>query len=77
MTATGKLLQLIAVVHVLDGTQGMCCGVLKAVGAQLYSSIIMFISFYVIGSGASFYLLFNSKLAVTGTVIYVLLFKSL
>jgi Na+-driven multidrug efflux pump len=73
---TGKLLKLIALVHLLDGTQGMFCGILKAVGAQLYSSITMFVSFYIIGSIVSLGLLFNTYLEVYGRTKLYLLFRS-
>ena len=42
----------------------MCCGILRAVGAQFYSSVIMFFSFYVIGASTGFILLLKSTLQV-------------
>lgn len=50
----------------------MCTGILKAVGAQLYSSITMFLSFYVVGSWLSLYLLYRTDLAVQGFFIGIL-----
>lgn len=50
----------------------MCTGILKAVGAQLYSSITMFLSFYVVGSWLSLYLLYKTDLAVQGFFIGIL-----
>lgn len=44
----------------------MLSGILKAVGAQLFSSISMFVSFYVIGSSISLSLLFRTNLQVHG-----------
>lgn len=44
----------------------MCCGLLRAVGAQFYSSVIMFFSFYVIGAGVGLTLLLKSHLQVWG-----------
>ena len=76
MAETGKLLKLIALVHLLDGTQGMFCGILRAVGAQLYSSMTMFVSFYIIGSIVSLGLLFNTYLEVYGFFIGILVAES-
>jgi hypothetical protein len=50
----------------------MCTGILKAVGAQLYSSITMFVSFYIIGSWVSLYLFYKTDLAVQGFFIGIL-----
>lgn len=44
----------------------MCCGILRAVGAQFYSSVIMFFSFYVIGASTGLILLLKSTLQVYG-----------
>ena len=44
----------------------MCCGILRAVGAQLYSSVIVFFSFYVIGASVGLILLLRSTLHVYG-----------
>ena len=36
------LIKVIALVHVFDGTQGLLNGILRALGAQLYASVVMF-----------------------------------
>jgi len=54
----------------------MFCGILKAVGAQLYSSMTMFVSFYIIGSIFSLGLLFNTSLGVYGFFIGILIAES-
>lgn len=44
----------------------MCCGLLRAVGAQFYSSVVMFFSFYVIGASTGLVLLLKTTLQVWG-----------
>jgi Na+-driven multidrug efflux pump len=44
----------------------MCCGILRAVGAQFYSSVVMFFSFYVIGASTGLVLLLKTTLQVWG-----------
>eukprot|EP00112_Aurelia_sp_Birch-Aquarium-sp1_P024064 Seg744.1 transcript_id=Seg744.1/GoldUCD/mRNA.D3Y31 product="Multidrug and toxin extrusion protein 1" protein_id=Seg744.1/GoldUCD/D3Y31 len=40
---------LIAAFHVLDGTQGVTCGLLRGIGLQKYGAVVNFIGFDVIG----------------------------
>ena len=44
----------------------MLCGILRAVGAQFFSSVVMFISFYLVGSSTGLYLMLKTDLRVTG-----------
>lgn len=53
----------------------MCCGILRAVGAQFYSSVIMFFSFYVIGASTGLILLLKSTLQVYGISNLILNFQ--
>ena len=62
MLKEGKdLIKIIAFLHLFDGSQGSNAGILRAVGAQLYGSIVMFIGFYVVGTPIGLTLLFKTR----------------
>ncbi len=67
MLKEGKnLIKLIAFLHLFDGAQGLYGGILRAVGAQLYGSIAMFIGLYVVGTPVGLALLFKTNLKAYG-----------
>ena len=72
MLKEGKdLIKIIAFLHLFDGSQGSNAGILRAVGAQLYGSIVMFIGFYVVGTPIGLTLLFKTNLKSYGFFIGV------
>ena len=67
MLKEGKdLIKIIAFLHLFDGSQGSNAGILRAVGAQLYGSIVMFIGLYIVGMPIGLYLLFSTTLKSNG-----------
>jgi Na+-driven multidrug efflux pump len=60
------LVRMLALIHLLDGTQSFNGGILRAVGAQFYASIAMFIGFCVIGTSVALGLLLKTNLRVYG-----------
>jgi MATE family multidrug resistance protein len=54
------------VCHLIDASQGFGAGVLRAIGAQLYGSLMVFFSFYMLGIPIGIYLMFTTKLRVFG-----------
>ncbi len=65
------LIKLLAFLHLFDGTQGSNSGIIRAVGAQLYGSIAMFIGFYVVGTPIGLSLLFKTNIKAYGFFIGV------
>ena len=53
-------------IHLFDGTQSFNGGILRAVGAQLYGSVAMFIGFCVVGTSFALGLLLKTDLKVYG-----------
>ena len=60
------LIKVIAFWNLFEGTQLTNAGILRAVGAQLYGSIVMFIGLYIVGMPIGLYLLFSTTLRSNG-----------
>jgi Na+-driven multidrug efflux pump len=65
------LIKIVALIHFLDGTQGLLNGILRSVGAQFYGSIAIFVGFYVVGSPISLSLMLKTNLQIYGTYIII------
>jgi Na+-driven multidrug efflux pump len=61
-----NLIIALAFVHLFDGTQCFFSAILRAVGSQLFTSITMFIGFYVIGTPIGMSFLFLTDLKIYG-----------
>jgi len=53
-------------IHVLDGIQGTCSGIMRSMGAQLIVSIFLFIAFYLIGLPVGLWLLLKTSVKIKG-----------
>ncbi len=66
--ASKNLIKVLAIFHLFDGTQGFNGGILRAVGAQLYASIALFVGFCVVGTPIGISLLLKTNLKVYGNI---------
>jgi Na+-driven multidrug efflux pump len=62
------LIKVLALIHLFDGAQAFNGGILRAVGAQFYASIAMFIGFCVIGTPIGTTLLLKTELKAYGKI---------
>lgn len=67
--ASIDLIKILAFIHLFDGVQGCNGGILRAVGAQLYGSISMFIGFCVVGMPIGTALLLKTNLKSYGKIL--------
>jgi len=61
-----EIMKLIGFVHILDGMQGTCSGIMRSMGAQLVVSIFLFVAFYVFGLPVGISLLLKTSLKLEG-----------
>ncbi|XP_067651615.1 multidrug and toxin extrusion protein 1-like [Haliotis asinina] len=61
-----KILPMIALFHLFDAMQGVCSGVLRGLGKQLFGASMNFISYYVIALPVGALLMFKTSLQLEG-----------
>ncbi|XP_077338389.1 multidrug and toxin extrusion protein 2-like [Lithobates pipiens] len=66
VTLVSKLVLLLAPVHLCDGINAACNGVLKGIGKQKIGAVATFIGYYLIGLPVGLTLMFPVKLGVIG-----------
>jgi Na+-driven multidrug efflux pump len=71
------LVKFIAIVHIFDGTQAHITGILRAIGAQFFGSISMFIGLCLIGMPASLALFFFTSLKIYGIIQFNFMYKNI
>ena len=59
-------MRFLAVAHIMDATQGIGGGVLRAIGAQFYGFLKVFFSFYIIAIPLGIFLMLKTEFQVLG-----------